>query len=113
VGDRLFETQTLNHVIDIALHKATLGMLDATKKLGQHANAHLTFDGSSADKPVYCQIDGEVSRISCVFRFFFSRIKVHHTLSYLYICNLTRFALSPLVLSSPKRSPSSTPSKPA
>ena len=62
VGDSNFEVHGLKRVIDIGLHKATLGTRDATVRLAQTSRMHLSF-GDTQKHPVYMQIDGEPARL--------------------------------------------------
>jgi len=61
VGDGLLESHGLGHISHIGVHKSTLGMSDATSRLGQASDIVVKFDKSQ--KPVYFQVDGEPARL--------------------------------------------------
>jgi len=63
IGDGLLEVHGLNRVFNIALHKVTLGALDATSRMGQAKKIVVKFDKSSTT-PLYCQVDGEPCRLT-------------------------------------------------
>lgn len=63
VGDGLLEVHALERIFDIALHKATLGMRDATNRFAQGKVMKMIFD-SEVPLPMYFQVDGEPCRIT-------------------------------------------------
>ena len=63
VGDDLLEIHGLKRVMDIGLHKATLGSRDATTRLGQGKSMVVKFDHDSP-LPLHFQVDGEPCMIT-------------------------------------------------
>jgi diacylglycerol kinase family enzyme len=64
VGDGLLEAHGLGKVIDIGLHKATLGIRDATTKISHASKIFMKFDKESG-MPTYFQVDGEPCKLIC------------------------------------------------
>lgn len=80
VGDKLLEVHALDKLLDIAMHKVTMGLSEATDKLAQGTELVVRFNPDKA-VPMYMQVDGEPCRItapvSCEIQPAFQVMMIH------------------------------------